>query len=147
MPGDEELNELVESFPIPGVKLSACRHLENHDNAYLGCGAGDWYVSLDEQGRLRSCSFCPEKMPLENVDYQHIYQHIVEALPHLPRLPCHTRITVGPPGDAEHPRDEGDELDDSERARLHDSLRASAEDVANGRVRPAAEVLAELFGR
>ena len=92
VPGDEELNELVESFPIPGVKLSACRYLEDHDDAYLGCGAGDWFVSLDEQGRLRSCSFCPEKMPLENVDYR----HIVEALPDLPRLPCHTRITVDP---------------------------------------------------
>ncbi len=42
--------------------------------------------------------------------------------------------------------DEGDELDDAERERLHDSLRASAEDVARGRVRPADEVLTELFG-
>lgn len=39
---------------------------------------------------------------------------------------------------------DGDDLDDDERRRLHAALAESEEDVAAGRVRPAAEVLADL---
>jgi len=41
---------------------------------------------------------------------------------------------------------EDDGLDDVERDRLHDALQASDDDIASGRVRPADDVLAELFG-
>ena len=40
--------------------------------------------------------------------------------------------------------DDWDNLDDDDRRRLHEALAASEDDVADGRVRPAAEVLAEL---
>ncbi len=39
---------------------------------------------------------------------------------------------------------DGDDLDDVDRAALHAALAESEDDVAAGRVRPAAEVLAEL---
>ncbi len=41
----------------------------------------------------------------------------------------------------------GDDLDDAERERLHRALAESGEDIAAGRVRPAAHVLAELNRR
>lgn len=40
--------------------------------------------------------------------------------------------------------DPGDALDDADRALLHDALRASAEDVAAGRLVDGDDVLAEL---
>jgi hypothetical protein len=42
---------------------------------------------------------------------------------------------------------DGDDLDDDERARLHAALAESEDDVAAGRVRPAADVLADLARR
>lgn len=39
---------------------------------------------------------------------------------------------------------DGDDLDDAEREALHAALAESENDVAAGRVRPAADVLAEL---
>ena len=43
--------------------------------------------------------------------------------------------------------DEGSDLDPAELARLREALLASKEDLANGRVQPAGEVLAELSGQ
>jgi hypothetical protein len=43
------------------------------------------------------------------------------------------------------PIDGWDDLDDEGRRRLHESLAASEEDVANGGTRAAADVLADLF--
>jgi hypothetical protein len=43
--------------------------------------------------------------------------------------------------------DSWDDLDDAERERLHAALAASEEDVRAGRVRPAAEVTADLRRR
>ena len=37
-----------------------------------------------------------------------------------------------------------DDLDEEDRRRLHEALAASEEDIARGRVRPAADVLADL---
>jgi hypothetical protein len=39
---------------------------------------------------------------------------------------------------------DGDDLDDGERARLHAALAESEDDLVAGRVRPAADVLADL---
>jgi hypothetical protein len=47
------------------------------------------------------------------------------------------------PADA-HLDDETDGLDDGERARLHDSLRESIDQMRNGEAIDAAEALAEL---
>jgi hypothetical protein len=44
------------------------------------------------------------------------------------------------------PFDPGDDLDEADRALLHDALRASAEDAAAGRLVDAEDVLAELRG-
>jgi len=43
--------------------------------------------------------------------------------------------------------DEGDNLDDEERAALHDDLAAAWESVRQGRVRPASDILNELRSR
>ena len=43
--------------------------------------------------------------------------------------------------------DEGDNLDDEERAALHDGLAAAWESVRQGRVRPASDILNELRSR
>jgi hypothetical protein len=43
--------------------------------------------------------------------------------------------------------DEGDDLTDAERARLHAALERAAEDVKAGRVRSAEEVIEELRRR
>ena len=43
--------------------------------------------------------------------------------------------------------DEGDDLDDEERAALHAHLAAAWESVRQGRVRPAEEILDELRSR
>lgn len=40
--------------------------------------------------------------------------------------------------------DDGDDLDDEERARLHASLARSAEDIKHGRLHDAQDVLEEL---
>lgn len=45
------------------------------------------------------------------------------------------------------PLDGWDDLDDEDRKRLHAALAASEEDVAQGRVRDARDVLADLSGR
>ena len=42
------------------------------------------------------------------------------------------------------PFDDDDDLDDEDRARLHESLARSEKDVRAGRVRPADQVIAEL---
>jgi hypothetical protein len=42
------------------------------------------------------------------------------------------------------PLDPGDELDEADRALLHDALRASADDAAAGRLVDAEDVMAEL---
>jgi len=43
--------------------------------------------------------------------------------------------------------DEGDDLDDEERAALHEALATSWESVRRGSVRPAAQILDELRSR
>jgi hypothetical protein len=43
--------------------------------------------------------------------------------------------------------DEGDNLDDDERAALHADLAAAWESVRQGRVRPASDILSELRSR
>ncbi len=43
--------------------------------------------------------------------------------------------------------DEGDDLDDEERAALHANLAAAWESVPQGRVRPAGDILKELRSR
>jgi hypothetical protein len=43
--------------------------------------------------------------------------------------------------------DEGDNLDDNERAALHEDLAAAWESVRAGRVRPASEIVDELRTR
>ena len=43
--------------------------------------------------------------------------------------------------------DEGDELDEGERAALHAALERGMEDVRAGRVKPVADLLAELAER
>jgi hypothetical protein len=43
--------------------------------------------------------------------------------------------------------DEGDDLDDDERAALHEHLAAAWESVLQGKARPVAEILAELRTR
>jgi hypothetical protein len=40
--------------------------------------------------------------------------------------------------------DEGDDLDDAERAALHRSLRIGLEQARRGQTRPASEIIAEL---
>ena len=40
--------------------------------------------------------------------------------------------------------DEGDDLDEAERADLHEHLAAAWDSVRSGKVRPAAELLAEI---
>ncbi|MGA9523265.1 MAG: hypothetical protein WBV82_17490 [Myxococcaceae bacterium] len=45
------------------------------------------------------------------------------------------------------PVDGWDDLDEKDRRQLHAALEASEEDVAQGRVRPAEELLAELRRR
>ncbi len=51
-------------------------------------------------------------------------------------LPEGTVVELAPVG--------GDDLDEDERRRLHAALAESEDDVAAGRVRPAADVLADL---
>ena len=83
VPTVDELQHVVQSFPIPNVKVSACCYLDNCNSTYLGCGAGDWFVNLDSPNSLKACSFCTEKRRLDHLDYP----AILAALPHLPRLP------------------------------------------------------------
>ena len=45
------------------------------------------------------------------------------------------------------PVDGWDDLDDEDRLRLHEALEASENDVAEGRVRAAEDVLAELLAK
>ena len=90
IPTEEELRQLIQSFPIPQVKLSSCCHLENQKDTFLGCGAGDWFVSLDEKRLIKACSFNKNGKPLLSLEYQ----EICKVLSSLDRLPCHTRIRL-----------------------------------------------------
>ena len=62
------------------------------------------------------------------------------------QLPEGTEVELVPV-EAWEELDEGDNLDEAARTSLYQALRASKEDVAQGRVQPAEEVLAELFDR
>jgi len=88
IPGKDDLQQLIRLFPAPNVKLSSCCHLENQKDTFLGCGAGDWFVSIDEKQYIKSCSFIKTGVYLSDFDYQ----VILNALPFLKRLECHTRI-------------------------------------------------------
>jgi MoaA/NifB/PqqE/SkfB family radical SAM enzyme len=90
VPTEEELRQLVRLFPVPNVKLSSCYHLEHQNDTFLGCGAGDWFVSIDEKHGIKACSFSKTGIALVDFDYQ----EIVEALPLLNRLECHKRIRL-----------------------------------------------------
>ena len=90
VPTREELRQLVQRFPLPNVKLSSCCRLENQKDTFLGCGAGDWFVSIDEKHCVRSCSFSKTGIALSSFDYQ----EILDALPFLNRLECHSRIRL-----------------------------------------------------
>lgn len=89
-PAKEELEELVAAFPCPNVKLSSCYHLEDRNDTYLGCGAGDWFVSLDEHQLLGACSFSKARVRLSGLDYR----DILTAMPYLARPSCHTSIVI-----------------------------------------------------
>ncbi|MCP4112762.1 MAG: radical SAM protein [Desulfobacteraceae bacterium] len=90
IPTENELQQLVRLFPVPNVKLSSCCHLENHKDTFLGCGAGDWFVSIDEKHCIKSCSFSETGISLSDFDYQ----EILDVLPFLNRLECHSRIRL-----------------------------------------------------
>jgi hypothetical protein len=90
IPTRDELRQLVQLFPIPRVKLSSCSHLENQKDTFLGCGAGDWFVSIDEKHCVKSCSFSKTGTALSDFEYQ----EILDALPFLNRLECHNRIRL-----------------------------------------------------
>ena len=88
IPTEDELRQLVRSFPVPDVKLSSCCRLENQKDTFLGCGAGDWFVSIDEKHCIKSCSFNKTGISLSDFDYR----EVLDALPCLNRLECHSRI-------------------------------------------------------
>lgn len=92
IPTDSELQELTRLFPVSNVKLSSCRRIENQNDTFLGCGAGDWFVSIDETRCVKSCSFNKTGIALSQFDYR----EILDALPFLNRLECHTRIRLSP---------------------------------------------------
>lgn len=88
IPNEAELRQLVQSFPFDSVKLSSCCHLENQQDTFLGCGAGDWFVSIDEKSCIKSCSYSKTGVSLSDFTYQ----AILDAQPYLARLNCHSRI-------------------------------------------------------
>lgn len=90
IPTEDELQELVRQFPVSAVKLSSCCRLENQKDTFLGCGAGDWFVSIDERHCVKSCSFSKTGISLSDFHYQ----EILDALPFLNRLECHSRIKI-----------------------------------------------------
>ncbi|MBF0234761.1 MAG: radical SAM protein [Desulfamplus sp.] len=87
IPTEDELNQLVKFFPAPNVKLSSCYRLKNQKDTFLGCGAADWFVSIDEKLCIKSCSFIKTGRVLSHFEYR----EILEALPFLKRLKCHSR--------------------------------------------------------
>jgi MoaA/NifB/PqqE/SkfB family radical SAM enzyme len=90
IPTEDELGQLVGQFPVSAVKLSSCFRLENQNDTFLGCGAGDWFVSIDETCCVKSCSFNNAGVSLSDFHYQ----EILDALPFLNRLKCHSRIKI-----------------------------------------------------
>ena len=90
IPSQDELRQLVRLFPVPNVRLSSCCRLENQKDTFLGCGAGDWFVSIDEKHCIRSCSFNKTGIFLSDFDYR----EILDALPFLNPLECHSRIRL-----------------------------------------------------
>ena len=88
IPTEDELRQLVRLFPVPNVKLSSCYRLENQNDTFLGCGAADWFVSIDEKQSIKSCSFIKTGIVLSHFDYR----EILDALPFLNRLECHSKI-------------------------------------------------------
>lgn len=90
IPSQEELHQLMQAFPLQCVKLSSCYHLEKQKDTYLGCGARDWFVSLDEQKCVRACSFSKKGNPIELLEYR----DILKKLHHAPILPCCKVIKV-----------------------------------------------------
>ncbi len=93
VPSMAELEQLVRSFPVPNVKLTSCcrlEQLESRKDTFLGCGAGDWFVCIDERRRIKSCSFSKTGIPLSNFEYR----EILDALSNLERLDCHSRIRL-----------------------------------------------------
>jgi len=90
MPGKYSRGKFIRLFPVPNVKLSSCCRLENQKDTFLGCGAGDWFVSMDEKHCVKSCSFSKTGISLSDFDYR----EILDVLPFLNRLECHSRIRL-----------------------------------------------------
>jgi MoaA/NifB/PqqE/SkfB family radical SAM enzyme len=88
IPTEDELNQLVQSFPVQNVRLSSCYRLENQKDTFLGCGAANWFVSIDEKLCIKSCSFIKTGILLSDFDYK----EILNALPFLNRLDCYSKI-------------------------------------------------------
>lgn len=68
-------------------------------------------------------------------------------LDELLKLPDEERLEIARALLASLVEDEGDDLDDEDRQRLHEALDRSEEDVKAGRVRPGHMILEELRAR
>jgi MoaA/NifB/PqqE/SkfB family radical SAM enzyme len=88
IPTEDELRQLVQLFPVQNVKLSSCYRLENQKDTFLGCGAANWFVSIDEKLCIKSCSFIKTGIILSEFDYR----EILKALPLLDLLECYSSI-------------------------------------------------------
>ena len=88
IPTEDELRRLVKSFPTQSVKLSSCYRLRDQRDTFLGCGAANWFVSIDEKLCIKSCSFIETGIPLSDFDYA----EILKALPLLSCLECHSSV-------------------------------------------------------
>lgn len=87
-----DLHAFLRTLGLECVRLAACEAPGALPGADMGCGANDWFVSVDEHRRVRACSFAPEGRALA----EPTYQALLEASRGLPRPPCYRPYLKSP---------------------------------------------------
>lgn len=71
----EKLAQFIRSLGQGTFRLTACHAPPSRAiGADLGCGAGDWFVSIDQNKVVRACSFADAGRPLAEATYQALLQ-------------------------------------------------------------------------
>jgi hypothetical protein len=87
---EHETASFLKSLSLNSLRLTACQKPPRlFAGADMGCGANDWFISITEHKRVKSCSFVSNGHPLE----EPTYTALLKATENLPRLPCYRAFT------------------------------------------------------
>ncbi len=88
----EELARWLRTLDLDFVRLASCDPVPAMMSSDMGCGSGDWFLSISEQRVVKSCSFVDAGHPLHELSYE----GLVRASLNLPRMTCYRPFTDSP---------------------------------------------------